>query len=301
MRWLLLILFVLVGCSKPVFVADSGGFQVVLCSQVDCFQLYHDAVAAASTVDCAFFSVAPSLLELLEGKHARLVVDRSQSKRVVNISHVMVRLKPGLMHNKFCILDHKVVVTGSFNVVARDSFDHVVVSSIPSLVANYQREFDELFSAVFGAGDPSPLVVNSSGFVVENYFCPEDDCESHVLSLLSSAQSSIHFLLFSFTSDRLGDVLVDKFQQGLVVSGVVDKEQLDDFSEFKKLEAAGVPVVVVDGLLHHKVFIVDNRSVVLGSYNPSRNGNVVNDENLLIVHDPAVASLFLAELASFQQ
>jgi len=56
--------------------------------------------------------------------------------------------------------------------------------------------------------------------------------------------------------------------------------------------------VIQDGnpyLMHHKVFVVDGQTVILGSFNFSQNAETENDENLLIVDDPALAQAFTAE------
>jgi phosphatidylserine/phosphatidylglycerophosphate/cardiolipin synthase-like enzyme len=56
--------------------------------------------------------------------------------------------------------------------------------------------------------------------------------------------------------------------------------------------------VLQDGnpyLMHHKVFIVDETTVILGSFNFSQNAETENDENLLIIDDPALARTFLDE------
>ena len=47
--------------------------------------------------------------------------------------------------------------------------------------------------------------------------------------------------------------------------------------------------------MHHKVFVVDGRTTVLGSFNFSEGADRDNDENALIVEDPTFASLFEAE------
>ncbi|MFP4321814.1 MAG: phospholipase D-like domain-containing protein, partial [Anaerolineales bacterium] len=47
--------------------------------------------------------------------------------------------------------------------------------------------------------------------------------------------------------------------------------------------------------MHHKVFIIDDEIVVLGSFNFSNSARDNNNENLLIVHDPAIASAFISE------
>ena len=48
-------------------------------------------------------------------------------------------------------------------------------------------------------------------------------------------------------------------------------------------------------LMHHKAFIVDGQTAVLGSYNFSQNADQDNDENVLIVDDARLAQAFTAE------
>ena len=43
------------------------------------------------------------------------------------------------------------------------------------------------------------------------------------------------------------------------------------------------------GKMHHKVFIIDNKTVITGSYNPTKNGNENNDENILIIYSEELA------------
>ena len=47
--------------------------------------------------------------------------------------------------------------------------------------------------------------------------------------------------------------------------------------------------------MHHKVFIIDNETVVTGSMNPTGNGNSKNDENILIIHDSEIAKQYAEE------
>lgn len=50
------------------------------------------------------------------------------------------------------------------------------------------------------------------------------------------------------------------------------------------------------GKMHHKVIIIDNRTVITGSYNYSANAEYRNDENILIVRSPAIAELYTKEM-----
>jgi phosphatidylserine/phosphatidylglycerophosphate/cardiolipin synthase-like enzyme len=53
--------------------------------------------------------------------------------------------------------------------------------------------------------------------------------------------------------------------------------------------------------MHHKVFIVDEKIVVLGSYNFSQNAEERNDENLMIIYDPMIAEQFMLEFKRLQE
>ena len=47
--------------------------------------------------------------------------------------------------------------------------------------------------------------------------------------------------------------------------------------------------------MHHKVFIIDNETVITGSYNPTGSGNYRNDENLIIIRNKDIAKGFVEE------
>ncbi|MEW6094725.1 MAG: phospholipase D-like domain-containing protein [Chloroflexota bacterium] len=47
--------------------------------------------------------------------------------------------------------------------------------------------------------------------------------------------------------------------------------------------------------MHHKVMIIDESILITGSYNFSSSAEERNDENLLIIHSPEVARVFMDE------
>ena len=79
----------------------------------------------------------------------------------------------------------------------------------------------------------------------------------------------------------------------------MDDEQIrsNQGTEFDPFRQAGLNVLIdgIEGLMHHKVFVVDRKIVVLGSYNFSQSAEERNDENLLIIHSPEIAEQFILE------
>jgi phosphatidylserine/phosphatidylglycerophosphate/cardiolipin synthase-like enzyme len=123
--------------------------------------------------------------------------------------------------------------------------------------------------------------------------------------VLEGARESIYFLAYSFTSNQLGEIVRQKAEAGLTIAGVMDDEQVrsNQGTEYDPFRQADLDVRIdgIDGLMHHKVFIVDEKIVVLGSYNFSQNAEERNDENLMIVYDPVIAEQFLFEFKRLQE
>jgi phosphatidylserine/phosphatidylglycerophosphate/cardiolipin synthase-like enzyme len=205
---------------------------------------------------------------------------------------------PYLMHNKFCVTDNS-LITGSFNPTNNgENFNdnNIVITNSTYLIKNYVEEFYELYDK--RKRDTPYRVVNISGIIVENYFCPDDECEQNVIRILSTAKNNIKFMAFSFTDKDIADVLIEKQKAGINITGVTEKMQESKYSQKNRLVINGGCDVRLDGnkkMMHHKVFIIDDKIVITGSYNPTESGDKRNDENILIIHSTAVAKLFTQE------
>jgi phosphatidylserine/phosphatidylglycerophosphate/cardiolipin synthase-like enzyme len=97
----------------------------------------------------------------------------------------------------------------------------------------------------------------------------------------------------------LSEALIERAKSGVTVTGVFDKDQYHSNSgtEFDTLRQAGIDVRL-DGnprLMHHKVLIIDQQTVITGSYNFSNNAEQKNDENTLIIHNQEIAAQYVTE------
>ncbi len=245
------------------------------------------------------------------GVRVRLVTEADNAADDVDAlrqAGVAVRLdaNPALMHHKFLILDGREVWSGSMNFTFASAYrdnNNLLRLRNPQAVADFQREFDEMFTdGLFGAASradtPFPAFTLQGG-TGEVYFSPDDGALAHILENVAAAQEQICFLAFSFTSQDLGDLLLAKAEAGLLVQGLFDEGQAHSnrTSQYPRLRAAGLNVRL-DGnpdLMHHKVIVLDGKTVITGSYNFSRSAEERNDETLLILHHPDIAAAYQAE------
>lgn len=212
-----------------------------------------------------------------------------------------------IMHNKFVIVDKRAVWTGAWNFTLYDTYrydNNGIVIQSAELARNYSIVFDKMFNnKQFGSarrpGDTTPRLT-LGGSLVENYFAPEDKVAEKIIARLKQAARTIEFMAFAFTDEQIGAAVLERAQGGVVVRGVFETTYADSSaSQYGKFKRAGLDVRL-DGnpfLMHHKVFIVDGKTVIFGSFNFSRNAAEQNDENLLIIDDLPLAQAFAAEFA----
>ncbi|MBL7169539.1 MAG: lamin tail domain-containing protein [Candidatus Aenigmarchaeota archaeon] len=311
--WAVLLIVLISGCGSlektgevtksPKIVREDGRIELYFCPQDECRErLVEFLKSAEQSIHCALFDVDLEEVkdELKRGIEVKLVVDvknKDYSKELNPITN------PGyqLMHNKFCVVDGKKFFTGSFNPTERGNFynnNNMLIIESEHLAKNYEDEFEELFGETFAGGEEVKYpIVYLKDTKVENYFCPEDDCSGRVLDTLADARSEIYFMTFSFTDDDIGNMLIRNYDDDITVKGVFERSGMSNYSEYQRLKDAGMEVKLDNNKykLHHKVFIIDNETVVTGSYNPTGSGDEKNDENVLIIHDASIAKKFLDE------
>ncbi len=305
------------------YVSDSGELQLYFCPREDCeTALVNFIDSAQKSIHCALFELdLPSVQQKLLEKQAEGIAAGmgSKSGKMDNAEKIDVKMvtddgyleqfnysfvkadKSGLMHNKFCVVDGNKVATGSMNPTNNDAHknnNNFLIIDSPILSNNYEEEFQEMWNGEFKGGSKvsNPKIILRD-IKLQNYFCPEDSCAERVKEELKKAQHSIYFMAFSFTHEEIANILMLKYSEGLEVRGVMEARQVTKDAQFSRLAYQGIKILKDKnpGMMHHKVFIIDNETVITGSFNPTQGGDKRNDENLLIITSPELAKEFVEE------
>jgi phosphatidylserine/phosphatidylglycerophosphate/cardiolipin synthase-like enzyme len=269
-------------------------------------------------VDVAIYSLSlNSIRDALLRAHDRGVqvrmvmesdnLDRADPQRLKDAGiPILGDRREGLMHDKFVVIDKSEVWMGSMNFTDSGAYtDNNNLMRIRSvkMAEDYTKEFEEMFvDDKFGpdvvAETPNPRVT-IDGTPIDVYFSPDDGVQASFLDLVNNAQESIYFMAFSFTSDELGQAVRARAVENIFVSGVMETEQVNSNfgTEFDLFQQAGLDVLRDgnEGQMHHKVMIIDENTVILGSYNFTNSAETKNDENLIVVYNEEIAAQFMAE------
>lgn len=127
-------------------------------------------------------------------------------------------------------------------------------------------------------------------------FTPGQNCENQIVSEIGKAKQSILVQAYSFTSAPILKALVEAKNRGIDVKVILDKSQYKKArdSSARFLNNNGIPVWVdaKPAIAHNKVMIIDNRTVVTGSFNFTKAAQYKNAENLLIISDANLAKIY---------
>lgn len=205
--------------------------------------------------------------------------------------------RSGLMHHKFAIIDDEIVLTGSLNLTVnalfRDNNNALKIVS-KELAQSYKAEFERLFTEkIFGPNDHAVpyKTVNVAGAEISVYFSPKGGTSQATLDEIKKAKKSIKFMTFSLTDKEVLDTLIAKNKEGVHIEGIFDGCMISKYSLYYTLLKKEI-LVYIDGnqaLLHNKVFIIDDSTIITGSYNFSKNAENNNNENTLIIKSPRLA------------
>ncbi|MCV3212736.1 phospholipase D-like domain-containing protein [Plectonema radiosum NIES-515] len=135
---------------------------------------------------------------------------------------------------------------------------------------------------------------------------------------LTSATNNVDMALFVFSEQRLVNILENRHQQSVKIRALIEsqfayrsysealdmmgialsnkcKYEVNNHPWQNPITTVGVPLLPKGDLLHHKFAVIDEKTVITGSHNWSEAANNGNDETLLVIENPVVATHYIRE------
>lgn len=205
-----------------------------------------------------------------------------------------------IMHNKFFIIDKKILWSGSANIsdtgTGGYNANNVITTDEKRVVSLYQEEFDEMFDAKKFSKQKSKRgyeQIQTEESVISVYFSPKSDTyEEGIKELIQEAREYIFVPIFYLTHKELSHELIRAKKRGVDVKIILDASAAGNkYSMHKKLREEGIEVKVENfgGKMHCKSMVIDDSTIISGSMNFTKAGESSNDENTLIINNPKLA------------
>ncbi|MEM7212910.1 MAG: phospholipase D-like domain-containing protein [Pseudomonadota bacterium] len=221
---------------------------------------------------------------------------------------------PKIFHQKFMVRDREAVLTSSTNFTPTGvgtakqggNLNHILVVEDRDFAKVYEREFRDISNGDFGKNIASRNaesdIIEVSGVELKACFAPDHNPEMEIMKQIDKAGERIDFAIFTFAkSSGIDDSLAKSAYAGLPIRGVMDSMQ-GNKSWFAKetLQDAQIDLLRVKkkygvvNKLHHKLMNLDDKTMVVGSFNYTGPANLTNDENIVVVSGAAAKPMVLA-------
>jgi len=245
------------------------------------------------------------------------------------------------MHTKITVVNEEWVISGSANLSNSASLanhEHIVVLRSPEIAREFIREFeeqraadavmrdyegeidgeeDEDYAEMMERLEPIDVRTDNQSDEVRTYFSPDDWPKYRVVDEIRAAEDNIKIAMYTFFQPTIAHALREASERGVRVIALLDahQHQHNEFAEFTLdilREGQDIEIYLADtqdhdkrlgkyASLHHKYAVIDDETVIGGSFNWTGTAHHYNDENMMVVRSEALAARFNRDFATLLQ
>jgi phosphatidylserine/phosphatidylglycerophosphate/cardiolipin synthase-like enzyme len=127
-------------------------------------------------------------------------------------------------------------------------------------------------------------------------FSPNGGCTETIVNQIEAAKSEILVQAYSFTSAPIAKALISAHKRGVKVEALLDKSQKSErYTSATFLKNSGVPTYIDDkhAIAHNKIMVIDQETVITGSFNFTKAAEEKNAENVLVIRSKELAKIYM--------
>lgn len=210
-------------------------------------------------------------------------------KKVRSSATIIPKKSRGIMHRKILIIDQKTCYLGSanFNFESLIYHDNLMIGIYAPKLCNYIIQ---------------QIVNNTSS---KKTFCPPkntyflpiakakfwllpstENAPKELIRLIKKSNHSIFVCMYTLTHEKLTEALIEAASKGISVTVILDQNQSKhvNLKMKQKLENSSVHLYLGSNqqLCHHKLMIVDQKTLVVGSSNWTKSAFEKNEDCFIV-------------------
>jgi phosphatidylserine/phosphatidylglycerophosphate/cardiolipin synthase-like enzyme len=288
-----LILLLCLIIASMFFIPNEETITISACftTNQNCTAFVADYISSHN-VTCAFYELnEPIIIEALKNTTVLIDDDNAHKSEYKNLIPIHMS---GLMHHKFCT-DGKSIFTGSLNPTKNGFYknnNHALIIENEKIAKMYQKEIINLKN---NSRTPTSITIKTENISIEAIICRKN-CNKKIVDEIHKSKRSVNFMIFTFTEKSVLYALLDAKTRNITIQGIVEKRSAShDAYRLLSYQDINISFDKNPATMHHKVFIIDNKTVVAGSFNPTKNADERNAENIVIMKSNVIAKWYLEE------
>ncbi len=130
------------------------------------------------------------------------------------------------------------------------------------------------------------------------FFSHHDNIRDFVINMLKSAKKELKICMFTISDNPIAETIAGCHKMGIRVRIITDDGKIfDKGSDIYSLDRTGIKIKIDSfrSLMHHKFVLVDNQKLLTGSYNWTRTGSDINNENVLVTSNKKIVKAYNKE------
>jgi phosphatidylserine/phosphatidylglycerophosphate/cardiolipin synthase-like enzyme len=136
------------------------------------------------------------------------------------------------------------------------------------------------------AAGPSGKDRPSKDASIEVLFSPNGGCQNRIIEEMGKAQKRLRVQVYMFTSKEISDAIAEAKKRGVNCEIIVDRSQEKmTYGRLPRLKQAGVSILVDSQheTANNKIMLIDDDTIITGSYNYTKAAEEKNAENILFI------------------
>lgn len=268
---------------------DQVKITTYFCPPTNCSEKIIRIINNSKEAECAFYEVKDKeIIDILRNKE--LIIDENNKEK---IEGAKIRKGKGIMHNKYCIINKTTIITGSYNPTNNNqTINNIVIIESKKIAKQYHEAYEQLLRQKKKPSKTNEFKNNNEK--IEAYHCPQDPCQEAIIKKIREANKSISFALFTFTDEEISQELIKKKEQGITIKGIIESYQRKKLNQYYTLKKENINVTLerTNKLQHNKIWVIDEKIIITGSYNPTKAAHTINDENIIIIENKTIAKKY---------
>ena len=137
----------------------------------------------------------------------------------------------------------------------------------------------------------------------QTFFLPQqgNEAKDKIVELILTSKESIKISMYNFSYKKFAKELVEATKKGVKVEVILDKEKVEEDNDiYKYFKNNGINIIIPKKKLHTKIALFDNKILLVGSLNWTKESFEDNYEILLILNDEKIINETIIFLNSFK-
>ncbi|GAB6190099.1 hypothetical protein JCM30566_18420 [Marinitoga arctica] len=295
MHKILMLIFIL-------FINTIFSYRIFITPSYELYDFIKEKSVISTDIKFTSLSISSPFLELLENNKSSGYIEYNMMNfKSTNI--LPDKNTSGYLHEKFIIFDNNSVLFGTGNFTKGSIFEDLnvfIFTEDIDVVKLFLKEFENFKNGNFGK---NKRIINkeiTSKDLGKMKFVtgPSKNIYNELNNFILSSKKFLYIFTFSFTDNRILYDLEFLSSKNIDIKIVADKWNINNFSNIRFLKGIEYKIINSYRNMHLKL-LINEKGIVLGSYNLTYRAREKNDEYLIIIYNKKIKNYFINLLETF--